>query len=294
MPEHVLDGRSGQDISLRELWTIVWRGKWIVIVMTAAFAVGSVVFALASEEWYRAETVLAPADERSAPALGAQLGGLAALAGVRVGGGDTAQAIATLRSRELAREFIESRGLVSVFFADQWDEGQGAWIGDDPERWPDVRNGIKYFHDNVVKFDQDRQTGLVTLAIEWKDPELAAIWATDLVERANETLRVRALREAETNVAFLQAELSKTSLLTLQQSIGRLLESELQKLMLARGNEEFAFKVIDAASPPRDRVRPQRALIAVAGTIAGGVLAVFLVFLLHALRNPRTRPARDS
>ena len=290
MPEHTFAStRSSQEVSLRELWKIVWLGKWIIIAVTAAFAVASVVFALTSEEWYRAETVLAPADERSSQTLGAQLGGLAALAGMRVGGGDTAQAIATLRSRELAREFIESHGLVNVFFADQWDEGEGAWIGDDPERWPDVRNAIKYFHNNVVKFDQDRQTGLVTLAIEWRDPEVAAIWATDLVRRANETLRVRALREAETNVAFLQAELSRTSLLTLQQSIGRLLESELQKLMLARGNEEFAFKVIDAASPPRDRFRPKRTLIAVLGTLAGGILGVFVVLLMHAFRDPQGR-----
>jgi uncharacterized protein involved in exopolysaccharide biosynthesis len=72
---------------------------------------------------------------------------------------------------------------------------------------------------------------------------------------------------------------------TLQQSIGRLLESELQKLMLARGNEEFAFRVIDAASPPKERVRPKRALIAVVGTMLGGMLAVLIVFLSHAIRG---------
>jgi uncharacterized protein involved in exopolysaccharide biosynthesis len=103
--------------------------------------------------------------------------------------------------------------------------------------------------------------------------------------RLNERMRAQALKEAETNVAFLQTELGRTSVVTLQQSIGRLLESELQKLMLARGNEEFAFRVIDAASPPKERVRPKRALIAVMGTVLGGLLAVFGVFLLHALRS---------
>jgi LPS O-antigen subunit length determinant protein (WzzB/FepE family) len=105
------------------------------------------------------------------------------------------------------------------------------------------------------------------------------------VVRLNERLRERALREAETNVAFLRAELAQTSVVTLQQSIGRLLESELQKLMLARGNEEFAFRVIDAASPPKQRVRPKRAQIAILGTILGGMLAVFGVFLLHVVRS---------
>jgi uncharacterized protein involved in exopolysaccharide biosynthesis len=293
MPEHAF-GNGSDEISLRDLWDILWRGKWIIIAITAVFAAASVLYALAAEEWYRAETVLAPADERSAPALGGQLGGLAALAGVTVGGGDSAQAVATLRSRELAREFIEDHDLVRVFFADEWDEERGTWTGDDPARWPDVRSAVKFFHENVLYLNQDRQTGLVTLAIEWKDPEIAAAWAADLVRRANETLRERALREAETNVAYLQAELSQTTLVTLQQSIGRLLESELQKLMLARGNEEFAFKVIDAASAPRDRIRPKRALISVVGTMAGGMFAVFLVFLLHALRGQGAHASNGS
>lgn len=288
MPEHNFGAPSGE-INLRDLWEILWRGKWTIFAITAVFATVSVLFALASEEWYRAEAVLAPADERSTPSLGAQLGGLAALAGVSMGGGNTAQAVATLRSRELAREFIEAHDLVTVFFADQWDDERGEWTGDDPMHWPDVRNAVKYFHDNILSLDQDRQTGLVTLAIEWKDANTAAMWVTDLIRRANETLRDRALREAETNVAYLQEELVKTSVLTLQQSVSRLLESELHKLMLARGNEEFAFKVIDAASPPRERVRPKRALIAVIGTLAGGMLAIFFVLFIHLFRAPEAR-----
>ena len=284
MPEHTLV-ISEDEISLRDLWDILWRRKWIIIVITAVFAVGSVLFALVSEEWYRAETVLAPADDRSTPTLGGQLGGLAALAGVSVGGGDASQAIATLRSRELAREFIQENSLVTVFFAEQWDEERNAWLGEDSSRWPDVRSAIKYFHDNVLTVSEDRQSGLLTLAIEWTDPEAAALWATELVKRANETLRARALLEAETNVTFLQNELAETSVLTLQHSIGRLLESELQKLMLARGNKEFAFNVIDAATPPREHVRPKRALISVVGTVAGGIFAVFLVFLIQAMQR---------
>jgi uncharacterized protein involved in exopolysaccharide biosynthesis len=294
MPEHAFGGSIDDEISLRDLWGILWRGKWIIIAITAVFAAGSVLYALAAEEWYRAETVLAAADERSTPPLGGQLGGLAALAGVSVGGGDSTQAVATLRSRGLAREFIEDHDLVKVFFADEWNEERETWIGDDPTRWPDARDAIKYFHDNVFNVNQDRQTGLVTLAIEWKDPAVAAMWASDLVRRVNETLRLRALREAETNVSYLQEELSQTALVTLQESIGRLLESELQKLMLARGNEEFAFKIIDAASPPRERVRPKRALISVAGTMAGGMFAVFLVFLLHTVRGQGTPDSSGS
>ena len=284
MPDGVFPGDERQ-VSLRELWSILWNGKWLIVAATVVFAVLSVVYALLATEWYRADVLLAPSEERSTPALGGQLGGLAALAGVTVGGGDSVQAVATLRSREFAREFIDEFSLLPILFADEWDEEAQRWRAADPEDSPDIRDAVRFFHEAVLKVSEDRQTNLVTLGIEWKNPDVAAEWANVLVQRLNLRLRARALREAEANVAYLQQELAQTTVVTLQQSIGRLLESELQKLMLARGNEEFAFRIMDPAQAPKERVRPKRALIAVVGTMLGGMLGVFLVFLLHAVRG---------
>ena len=52
-----------------------------------------------------------------------------------------------------------------------------------------------------------------------------------------------------------------TNVVSLQQSIGRVLESEMQRLMLARGNEEFSFRIIDPAKPPKLPSEPKRAQI---------------------------------
>jgi uncharacterized protein involved in exopolysaccharide biosynthesis len=84
--------------------------------------------------------------------------------------------------------------------------------------------------------------------------------------------------------------MAATSVVSLQQSMGRVLEGEMQKLMLARGNEEFAFKVIDPATPPKQRDAPKRALVAIVATLAGGFLGLLAVFLRKAIRE-RRRPA---
>jgi uncharacterized protein involved in exopolysaccharide biosynthesis len=285
MPEEILKGSWDNQVSLRELLGIIWRGKWLIVAMTAAFAALSVAYALLATEWYRAEVLLVPAEERTTPSLAGQLGELAALAGVSVGGGDATEAIATLRAREFARGFIEDYALVQVFFANEWDGAASRWRGQDPAEWPDVRDAVRYFHDKVLRVSVDRQSGLVTLAIEWTDPEVAAEWAAALVHRLNTKLRDRALSEAQVNVAYLQEELAQTTVVTLQQSISRLLESEMQKLMLARGSDEFAFRIIDQTGPPKFRERPKRRIIAVFGTMLGGVLGVIAVFFAHALRS---------
>jgi uncharacterized protein involved in exopolysaccharide biosynthesis len=61
--------------------------------------------------------------------------------------------------------------------------------------------------------------------------------------------------------------------------------------MLAKGNEEFAFRVIDRAHVPKIRFWPNRKLIVVLATFLGGMLAVLFVLGRHAYGEARTRAA---
>jgi uncharacterized protein involved in exopolysaccharide biosynthesis len=285
LQENEQSRKPEDELSLREAWDIIWRGKWLIVSVTTVLALASISYALLATEWYRAEVLLAPADARATPTLAGQLGGLAALAGVTVGGGDSAEPIAVLKSRGFARSFVEDFDLTRTFFAEEWDAENNRWAGSDSTKWPDVRDAVTYFHERVLSVNVDRNTGLVTLAIEWKNAELAAKWAEELVERLNAKVRGRALSEAEENVTYLQNELMQTNVVTLQQSIGRLLENELQKLMLAKGNEEFAFKILDPPQAPKEPVRPRRLLISVIGTMLGALLGVIAAFGIQSMRR---------
>jgi len=282
------DGASSggaRDVDLLELWKILWRRKLLIVAITAVFALSSVVYALLATEWYRAEVVLAPTDSKSTQGLAAQLGGIASLAGITVGSTSTAEPLAVLGSRDFARSFIEDYDLVKVLFDDEWDESTDSWKSNDPKKQPDIREAVKYFRDNVRTVRQDINTGLVTLTIEWKNPVLAAAWANVLVRRLNESMRERAIAEAQANIDYLQAELASTNLVTLQQSIGRLIESEVQKLMLARGHEEFVFRVVDTADVPHLRHWPKRTLIVLLATFLGGTLGAAIAISLDGMRR---------
>lgn len=264
-------------IHLRQLWNTLWRGKWVIVVITAISAFGSVTYALVATEWYRAEVLLAPAESQATPTLVGQLGGLAALAGVATEDRDTVEAIALLTSRDFLRSFIVDNDLMPVLFSEQWNIHTNAWRNEDSAKSPDLRDGVDVFQQRVLEVNEDRRTGLVQLAVEWQDPELASEWAMELVRRLNILMRTRALQEAEANVRYLQDQLQRTNVLTLQQTVGRLLEVELQKLMLAQGREEYAFKVLDPPETPKQRVHPRRTIIAIIGTFLGAMSGVAFV-----------------
>lgn len=126
----------------------------------------------------------------------------------------------------------------------------------------------------MLKVSEDSKDSFITIAIEWAVPIVAAYWASDLADRLNHRLCERAQEDADSNVNYLQQELSKTNLVTLQQAIGRLAESELQKLMLAPGNQKFTFRVVDTTEAVRERVRLKRAPIRAAEFMVGAFLGI--------------------
>lgn len=282
-------GRASDDMDLLQIWNILWKDRWLVIAITAACTLVSIAYALLATQWWRAEVAMVPAHQRQG--LTGQLGslaGLASLAGVNITErGDTAEAMAVLRSRELAQVFIEEQKLLPVLFAKDWDAKAGRWKASNPQDQPDMRDALKLFENRIRTITENKKTGVITLSIEWKDKGEAARWANLYILRANDRMRSRALVEAERNVKFLRDEATNTTVVTLQQSIAKLLEHELESLMLARGNEEFAFRVVDRATVPKWRASPKRTLTVVLATLAGGLLSLLVVYLRHVLRRQR-------
>ncbi len=265
------------EITLFDLWRVVWGGKIVIIGITGFFTVIAIAYALLATEWYRAGALLVPVEDRSMSDIRGQLSGLAAIAGVRTGAGNSNrnEALAVLRSREFARKFIAEFELMPVFL----DEPEN------PKEQLDMRDAVRFFRENVLRVSEDRDTGQMTLGIQWTDPAIAAEWANILVIRLNEQMRDRAARDAEANIDFLRTEMASNNVVALEQSISRIMESEMQKLMLARGSEEYSFRIIDRAEPPRIRSRPKRSLIVVSVFVVSGMFSLLVVFVRSAIRK---------
>jgi uncharacterized protein involved in exopolysaccharide biosynthesis len=294
MPGEDKDIRN-ESISAAEFLHELRQGKWLLIGITALCVGLAALYAFTATSWYRAEVLLKLADPKSVQGLSGQLGGLeglAGLAGINLGSDNTAEPIAVLTSREFTGNFITSQNLLPVLFAKKWDASAKRWKSSRARDQLDVRDGIRYFDKTLRTVTEDRKTKLIRMTVDWTDAETAAAWANLLVERANEHMRQRALTEAQSKVNYLKQELATSNLVTIQQSIGRVLETELQKLMLANVNKEYAFRVIDHAQIPKWRNQPRRFLIVLASCFLGPVIATLSVFARLAFRRART--VRDS
>ena len=183
-----------------------------------------------------------------------------------------------------------------ILFEEIWDAESQSWLVQTQEDEPSEQKAVEAFR-SILSVDENKKSGLISLSISWKDPELAAQWANDLVKQLNEQLREQAIADSKKRVGYLEQELTKTTLKDMRAVLYNLLESEKQKAMLANVNEDFALEVIDPAVAPKIREKPKRKLIVALGGVCGGFLGIFAVFFsqfLHKLKSPSTQGSTHS
>ena len=275
------------EIDLFELIRILLLRWKTIVSVTILCMVAAFVYALSVPEVFKAEALLAPVQKEQTRSSSAfeKFGGLAAIAGIPISDDSNVQeVIATLKSGKFLQAFIERKKLLSVLFKDIWDSENQTWLVESAEDQPSILKGIASLK-TVLSVAEDKKSGLITLSITWKDPEVAAQWANDLVEQLNEQLRNRAITDSQKRIGYLEQELAKTTLQDMRSVLYNLLESEKQKAMLANVNEDFALRVIDPAVVPEGRALPNRRLIVFSGGAIGILFGVFAVFFMQFFRK---------
>ena len=267
-----------RDLSLLALWRFVRRHLSIVLTSVAIVTAGAVALAFLLTPKYRAEVVMAPAESPTGLGqLGGQLGDLASLAGINIGGGGnrkSEEALEYLRSRIFTSGFINRHALLPALFPKKWDARRGQWR--DKKDIPTISEAVKKFSTNIRQIIEDRRTGIVTVAIIWSDPKMAADWANSLIADADAELRARAIAEQTRSIDYLEKEAQTTPDVDVRTTVYKVMESELKNAMIARTRDAYAFKIIDPAAvrDRKDRDSPNRPLIVLMGFVLGIVIGV--------------------
>jgi uncharacterized protein involved in exopolysaccharide biosynthesis len=269
---------------------LVLRGRLILIgSITLAFGIVAGVVAYVSPKWYEAAVVLSPVSTSASSSFGTSggssglggLGGLAALAGLSIGNDSKkSESVATLVSEAVTERYIQDNNLLPIIYEKKWDAARHTWKKID-KNTPTLWKTYQYFKKSLRNVETDSKTGIISLKITWKDPALAATWANGLADLTNQVLREKAIRESERNIEYLSNEAAKTSIVEARQAIYSIMQGEINRAMLARGADEYAFKIIDPARTPERKTSPITTLWAVVGLFLGFFLSAFAV-IAHA------------
>ena len=297
------ESQYDDEIDLRELFGVLWTGKVKIIAITAMFAVASVIYALSVPNQYKATALLAPAQSDGGGLSGAlgQLGGLASLAGVSLGGGESGEAqIAQeiMKSWSYIEGFIADNNIaVEVYAAEGWSKGSNTlqinndaydveankWLLEDESGAIKPPNSWQLFQafSGMLSISEDKKSGLVSVSIEYYSPQIAKQWVDMYVESINRFMQQRQIDKVTRNIAYLQEQIEKTAIAEMQEVFYTIIEEQTKNKMLAEASPDYVFVAVGPSMVPELKSQPKRALICILGTLLGGMLSVLLVLIMH-------------
>lgn len=296
------------DIDLKEFFWVLWTEKLTIFTISVIFALASVFYALSLPNQYKATVVLAPAQSDSgglSSALG-QLGGLASLAGVSIGVGESSEsqiAQKIMKSWSFIESFIIKNDLaVEVFAADGWDKtldvlqidrslfdvATGSWLLEDSEtdelRSPTSWELFERF-EKMLSVSADKKTGLVSVSIEYYSPHISKQWLDLYIDAINDHMQARQVERVSNNINYLEAQIEKTSIAEMREVFYTIIEEQTKNKMVAEASPDYAFVTVSPSMLPEEKSQPNRALICIVVTLFGGLLSVFFVFVRDYLRS---------
>jgi uncharacterized protein involved in exopolysaccharide biosynthesis len=293
----VIVSNHGDHAALIDPWAI-WRfllRHWFLLpvsVVVGAIAVFSASYAL--PRIYRAETLLAPVAEEGSGlrSLTGTYGALASAIGIDLGNSnsDTSQVIAQLQSRQFIEQFITDESLLPVLYPDVSFEAGGAG-----KKKPTLQDAYYRFVREILLVREDKSTKLVTVRVDWRDPDVAAEWANKLVARINSVTRADAILQTERSLEYLRDALEKVDYVSVRTAISSVIEAQINKRMLAQTRPDYSFRVIDPAkrSDENKYASPRRLVFAAVGMMLGLLAGLLLSFVLER-RAQRSQGSQGS
>ena len=297
------------EIDLRELFSILWKGKWIVLGTTSLVSIAVLIYSLLLPNIYESKALLVPVDSSSNISGAFQnYSSLAGLAGINLSSGNNDSNSAKAVEKLVSLSFFEDNIMPNIFLPDlmafeSWDSSSGSntykenIYNKSIDKWvrkfsypnkqiPSAQESYEVFRSGHINISEDKQTGFLLLAVKHQSPFIAKEWTELIIREINAFYRKKDKSETQKAVVFLNEQIAMANLAEIKQVIAELLQQETQKLTLIEANQSYVFDYIDPPAVMEKKSDPKRALICILGGLFGIVLGILIVLFIHyGLRN---------
>ena len=295
------------EIDLRELFKTIVDSKKIIFIITLIVVSLSLVYALKLPNSYKAQATLIPSDGDKAPNLGG-LGGLAAMAGVSIGGGASMTPDiafnALLNNYDFMKKFIAENKILEHYDDKDADKNYVFALGfrgiydifksnkkndkDSTDKAAEIYSLTKAIKSNF-SIASDKKTGLITVAYSDNDRFYVAKMVDMFLVDASAYLVKNNLHNIERRLKYFEREMAQADGFELRQSLSQIISKILQEKVMMKSKQFYQCDLLTPAQEPyiANKTKPKRSLIIVVAFVTSIILGIFLVFLLNFIREEK-------
>ena len=299
------------EIDLSELFLVLWRGKYIIFVISLLAVLLSSIYLRGSERKYSVQVVLKPVvAEATGPNLSG-FSGLASLAGISLPSSSSSDFITYQKlifSEEVAARVFTNKELVLKLFG-------GEWISDTQSFQAPLRGKIsklkqkvkllltgaekgKYIPPNPKRLSMlmastfsistDKSTGFISVSTETGDPDVMVELISNVSQETDKLLKERFFVTAEDTLEFYYQKLLTSRSPEHREALAKLISAEDQKLMLASKSSNFVAELLTMPDVSLYPTSPRSTMVLALGFVLGIFFGAAIVLGKHAIAKPRT------
>ena len=290
------DDSYKDEITLRELISVLWGGRILIFCFTTFVAIASIIISLSITNVYTSESVLVNRDKQDSPM--SNFSGLASLAGVDLSaqGASLNKVMGIIESREFVKHLITFDNVLpslmaaqsynantkEIIFDDEiYNHETKSWVRDAPANRGVVPSYIEAHkeYSEMISMTKDRLTGHVSLKVEHVSPIFAKEFLSLVINEANNVQRNIDVDSSTKALLYLRDQLSRTPQVEIRDSISKLIENQLETQMMASIHDDYVLMTLEPPFIPERKSGPIRSLIVILSTLVGGLLSASIVLV---------------
>ena len=304
--------KNEKEIDLKELFTVLWGGKWLIVSVTSIFSIIAIIYSLSLPNVYQSRAILSPVGDSGGGGLNQVMknyGGLASLAGVNLSSTDASSNSVKALEKLNTLSFFENNIMPNIFLPDlmafdSWDASNNKIIYNadiydfDSQTWtrdyeyprtqtPSAQESFNIFAGHF-QASKDIDTGFVTISVKHESPYVAQAWTELIIDQLNYFFRAKDKLEAQAAMNYLNIQMTQTSFAEIKMVIAQLLQQKMQQLALVEASDFYVFDYIDPPAVMETKSEPVRSVICIIGAFLGGILGCLIVIIRFFTTNKQS------
>ena len=272
----------------------LWNFRKTIILLTSLIAISSVIVTLTMDDLYKSSMLVQAVDDENT-SIPSQMGAFASLTGMGMPGASSdksTKALEVLRTRDFFDLLIKDKQFLTDLVAINGYDKKTSKVSYDmnlynpktKELYPKTISELSFTKMHIlflssIETSKDIESGSISISVINLSPFVAKNWLEMIFKKLNETIKKIELKEASDSLNYLNRQLALTSESELKKVIAKLIEKQIQTLMISDISDDFVFSIVDSARVPEKKYAPHRSLICIVSTIFGFLLICFFRFL---------------